>query len=205
VIAPEVLARAHRLDRAFYDRSTVAVARALIGTLLVHDSDAGRTVGRIVETEAYLGTRDAASHSYSGRTDRNAVMFGPAGHAYVYFIYGVHYCFNVVTRREGIGEAVLVRALEPVEGLELMRARRGSARTDRELCNGPGKLAQAMGFGRAQNGVDLVRGAIGIYSGATRGRKCTADIVIAKRVGITRAAELPLRFYLRGNACVSRA
>jgi DNA-3-methyladenine glycosylase len=199
--------RALRLERAFYERSTVKVARDLLGKLLVHDSDDGRTVGRIVETEAYLGAADAASHSFSGRTQRNAVMFGPPGHAYVYFIYGVHYCFNVVTQREGIAEAVLVRALEPIEGLDLMRARRGAGRSDRELCNGPGKLAQAMGIARGQNGIDLIRGAIGIYEPATdvrmRARRSPA-IVATTRVGITRAAELPLRFYWRDHPHVSK-
>jgi DNA-3-methyladenine glycosylase len=198
--------RTRRLARAFYARPTVVVARGLIGRLLVHESGQGRTVGRIVETEAYLGEIDEASHAFIGRTERNAVMFGPPGRAYVYFIYGMHYCFNVVTRRAGIGEAVLVRALEPVEGLALMRARRGLGRSDRELCNGPGKLAQAMGLSRAQNGADLVRGALGIFEPpqSTGESRLELDIAVTPRVGITRAADLPLRFYLRGHPHVSK-
>jgi DNA-3-methyladenine glycosylase len=194
-----------RLERAFFERSTVVVARALLGKLLVHDSAEGRTIGRIVETEAYLGLRDPASHAYNGRTDRNRAMFGAGGHAYVYFIYGVHNCFNVVTRPEGIGEAVLVRALEPIEGIELMRTRRGSRCSVRDLCSGPGKLAQAMGLTREQHdGADLARGALGIFESLRKRRVRAANVVVAPRVGITRAAEMPLRFYLRGDVHVSK-
>jgi DNA-3-methyladenine glycosylase len=205
--ARPALERARRLERSFYERTTIAVARALLGKLLVHESAEGRTAGRIVETEAYLGTRDPASHAYSGPTERNAAMFGPPGHAYVYFIYGVHFCFNVVTRPKGIGEAVLVRALEPIEGCELMRSRRGARSADRDLCSGPGKLAQAMGISREQNGLDLVRSALGIYAwraGPETPITRSRDIVIARRVGLSRAAEMPLRFYLRDNPHVSK-
>lgn len=196
--------RARRLGRAFYERPTEDVARALIGKLLVHESDAGRTSGLIVETEAYLGEVDAASHSFPGRTARNAAMFGPPGHAYVYLIYGMHHCFNVVTRPAGIAEAVLVRALEPIEGTELMRRRRGARFTDRELCNGPGKLAQALDLSRAHNGLDLVRGAIGLFEWPRSAAGNPLDIAVGPRIGITRSTELPLRFYLRGNRHVSK-
>jgi DNA-3-methyladenine glycosylase len=199
--------RAARLSREFYAQPTVRVARALLGKWLVHESSEGRTVGRIVETEAYLGAKDPASHAFKGRSARNASMFGPPGHAYVYFIYGMHHCFNVVTRPAGTGEAVLVRALEPIEGLELMRERRGAGRSDRELCNGPGKLVQAMGMSRAHDGVDLVRGALGIYA-ATRAKRGSmlrpSEIATSARIGITRSADLPLRFHVRGNAYVSK-
>lgn len=191
-----------RLPRAFYERATVAVARALLGQMLVHDSASGRTVGRIVETEAYLGSEDPAAHSYRGRTERNASMFGPPGRAYVYFVYGMHHCLNVVTAPRGIGQAVLVRALEPVEGLELMRARRSGV-PDRDLCRGPGRLVRAMGIGREHDGTDLVRGPLVIRAparGATKPR-----IVTTTRVGITRAADRPLRFHLLGSPFISRA
>lgn len=177
----------------------------LLGKLLVHDAAAGRTVGRIVETEAYLGSLDPASHAFRGETPRNASMFGPAGHAYVYFVYGMHHCFNVVTGPVGVGEAVLIRALEPLEGFELMRKRRG-VRLDRELCNGPAKLVQAMGLERAHDGVDLLAGPVGLFH-ARRGAAWFAEreIVRTVRVGLTRGSELELRYYVRGEACVSRA
>jgi DNA-3-methyladenine glycosylase len=206
-IESAAIERGERLPRAFYAQPTVRVARALLGKLLVHDAREGRTVGRIVETEAYLGRRDPASHAFHGRSARNASMFGPPGHAYVYFIYGMHHCFNVVTRPEGVGEAVLVRALEPIEGVELMRARRGIRRSDRELCNGPGKLVQAMGMSRADDGADLVSGALGIYAPVLDrrdGRLSAREIATSARIGITRSADLPLRYYVRGNAYVSK-
>lgn len=195
------------LPRSFYAGATRAVARALLGTFLVHESPKGRTVGRVVETEAYLGSSDPAAHTYRGETARNRAMFGPPGHLYVYFIYGVHHCCNVVTRPEGVGEAVLLRALEPVEGLDLMRARRGGATRERDLCSGPGKLVQAMGLGREHDGADLVRGAVFLADATSvpeRFPRRRVDVVTTTRVGITKAAERPLRFYERGNAHVSR-
>jgi len=194
------------LPRAFYERSTRTVARALLGTFLVHEGSGGHAVGRIVETEAYLGAQDPAAHTYGGETARNRTMFGPPGHLYVYFIYGVHHCCNVVTRPSGVGEAVLIRALEPVEGLEGMRARRGTD-VERNLCSGPGKLVQALGFGREHDGTDLVRGPVFLADAASLperfpGRRI--DVVETTRVGITKAKELPLRFYERDNPHVSR-
>jgi DNA-3-methyladenine glycosylase len=197
-----------RLRRSFFEQETTVLARALLGTFLVHRSPEGRTVGRIVETEAYLGSADPASHAYRGRTARNAVMFGEPGHLYVYFIYGVHWCCNVVSAPVGTGEAVLLRALEPIAGLERMRARRGFDRP-RDLCSGPGKLVQAMGLGPGHDGIDLVRGPIGVWGRASfrapAGAQWNEPIVTTTRVGIRRAAELPLRFYLGGNPNVSRA
>lgn len=194
------------LPRAFYERSTRAMARALLGTFLVHEGPDGRTVGRIVETEAYLGAKDPAAHTYGGETRRNRTMFGPPGHLYVYFIYGVHHCCNVVTRPAGVGEAVLLRALEPVEGIELMRARRNTQR-DTNLCSGPGKLVQAMGLGREHDGVDLVGARVFLADRASlpqRFAKRRLDVVTTTRVGISKAAELPLRFYERDSPHVSR-
>lgn len=193
---------ARPLARAFFKGSTEKVARALLGTRLVHAAPAGRAVGRIVEVEAYLATGDRASHSASGPTERNAAMFLAPGHAYVYLIYGVHHCFNVVTARAGVGEAVLVRALEPLEGLELMRERRGSLRA-RDLCSGPGKLVQAMGITRADDGRDLTAGALHLLPpepGWRGGR-----VVASRRVGITKAADRELRFSLASSPWRSRA
>lgn len=185
----------------FYRRGTVELARELVGTLLMHDSPSGRAVGRIVETEAYLSEGDPASHSHRGRTDRNDSMFACAGTAYVYLIYGVHRCLNVVTAEEGVGEAVLLRALEPLEGLDVMAARRGTS-TVRSLCSGPGKLAQAMGVSGEHDGVSLLNGALGLY--APEADAEGAKVAAGPRVGISRATELPLRFWLAGSPFVSR-
>lgn len=176
------------------------MARGLLGCLLVHDSADGLTSGRIVETEAYL-VGDEAAHSFRGPTARNAVMFGAPGYAYVYFIYGIHYCVNAVTQAEGVAEAVLIRALEPVDGLELMAARRGTS-NPRQLCSGPGKLAQAMGIGAAQNGLALFAARLRIEAAAAPVN--ADDIVTTTRIGISRAADLPLRFYLRDNLYISK-
>lgn len=192
------------VERAFFERPTRALARALIGTFLVHDAPEGRTIGRIVETEAYLGARDPAAHSFRGPTARNRTMFGPPGRLYVYFIYGMHHCANVVSAPEGVGEAILLRALEPVEGLELMVARRGTTQV-RELCRGPARLVRAMGLGPEDDGAALggprlfiaPRGALGSWPKRPRIR---SDV----RIGISRASELPLRFLEADNPYVSR-
>ena len=200
--------RGKRLSRDFYAQETLTVARALLGTFLVHRTPAGTTVGRIVETEAYLGRLDPASHAHRGETARNRAMFGPPGHVYVYFIYGMHECCNVVTAPAGIGEAVLLRALEPIDGLDLMRARRGTD-VERNLCSGPAKLVVAMGIGREHDGLDLVRGPLGVWDRASwpapAGRSWNEEIATSTRIGITKAADLPLRFHLRANPFASRA
>jgi DNA-3-methyladenine glycosylase len=186
------------LPHSFYERDTVAVARDLLGCLLIHQEDAGTTAGRIVEVEAYL-QNDPAAHSYRGMTERNRAMFGPPGHAYVYRIYGLHTCVNVVTGAEGTGEAVLIRALEPVAGIDLMQARRG--RDDPiSLANGPGKLTEALGITIDLDGTSLSDGPLRVH--AAVGRR--EEIVQTIRVGITKAADLPLRFYLKGNPYISR-
>src|ERR1700684_2331296 len=148
------------LPRSFYARGTVDVARDLLGKVLVH----GGTAGIIVETEAYLGGDDLASHSAVGITDRTRVIFGPAGHAYVYLSYGIHDCMNIVAEPAGTPGCVLLRALEPIEGLDAMRVRRPRARTDRDLASGPGKLTRALGITRKHTGADLTRGDLVVIS-----------------------------------------
>ena len=185
------------LPRTFYARDTVTVAKELLGSILVHDAADGLTAGRIVETEAYI-QGDPACHASRGTTPRNRIMFGPPGYAYVYFIYGMYYCFNAVSAPVGVGEAVLVRALEPLEGIHLMRLRHGRDRLY-ELCSGPARLVQAMGITREHNGADLTRGPLHIRSGAARG-----GIRVTTRVGIREGADLPLRFYLEDCPFISR-
>ena len=184
------------LKREFYERHTVEVARDLLGKVLVHK----RTAGVIVETEAYLGGDDLAAHSARGITERTRVIFGPAGHAYVYFIYGMYECLNLVCEPEGKPGCVLIRALEPLAEIERMRERRPAARKDKDLASGPGKLTLAMGITRAQNGVDVTRGPLVVREPA---QKRHVEIAVTPRIGITKCADLPLRFILRGNRFVS--
>ena len=187
------------LPGSFYARDTGLVARELLGRILVRQSSEGTTSGMIVETEAYL-QGDPSCHAYRGMTPRNRAMFGPPGRAYIYFTYGMHHCFNVVTSSEGVGEAVLIRALEPLEGIDLMRRRRGRERLA-ELCSGPARLVRAMGIEPALYGHDLSREPLYIVSGSVVGRE---EVVVTTRVGIREGAELPLRFYIKGNGFVSR-
>lgn len=185
------------VPRSFYAGSTIAVAKELLGSYLVHIAPEGTAAGRIVETEAYI-QGDPACHAFRGMTPRNRVMFGPPGYAYVYFIYGMYYCFNVVTAREGIGEAVLIRALEPVTGVPLMRLRRRRERLA-ELCGGPAKLVQALGIGKEHNGSDLTKAPLLICRGKRAG-----EIVTTTRVGIREESALPLRFYLKDSPYISK-
>ena len=185
-----------KLPRSFYARSTVEVARSLLGKVLVH----GPTAGIIVETEAYLGGEDLAAHSARGLTERTRVIFGPPGHAYVYLIYGMYECLNLVAERTGRPGCVLIRALEPVSGVELMRARRGAARKLEQLANGPGKLTLALGITRAHNGVDVTRGPLVVHEAAGASE---IEIEVTQRIGITRSADLPFRFVMAGNGFVS--
>jgi len=185
------------LKRAFYERPTVEVARDLLGKVLVH----GATAGVIVETEAYLGGDDLASHSARGLTDRTRVIFGPPGHAYVYFIYGMYECLNIVAEPDGKPGCVLIRALEPVAGIETMQGRRQAARKIEDLASGPGKLTLALAITRAQNGADVTRGSLVVRAPAVRR---AVEIVTTPRIGITQCADWPLRFLVRGNAFVSR-
>jgi DNA-3-methyladenine glycosylase len=190
------------LPLSFYDRETEIVARELLGAILECRTADGVAGGRIVETEAYLGEHDAACHAAAGETTRTRWLYGPPGVAYVYFIYGVHWCFNAVTRATGLPSAVLVRALEPVTGLELMRSRRASVRADRDLTNGPGKLCAALGISGTHNGLRLDRFPVRIRAGEA---VSDADIMVSPRIGITRAADWPLRWYIAGNPYISKA
>ena len=182
-----------------FQKDTVSVAKELLGMYLVHKSNEGMTVGKIVETEAYL-QNDPGSHSHKGMTKRNAQMFGKAGTAYVYLIYGVYHCFNVVTNKEGGGEAVLIRALEPVKGIALMKKRR---KTDNEknLCNGPGKLVIAMGVTKEHNGTNLLSGSLSLLPRKTNDR---FEICTSTRIGISVGKELPYRFFIQKNPFISK-
>ncbi len=187
------------LPYAFSARPTLEVARGLLGQLLVRRVGSALLVARIVETEAYIGEDDPACHAACGRTARNAIMYGPSGRAYVYFTYGMHFCLNVVTGREGFPAAVLLRAAEPLEGLGWMRARRG-VEDVRLLLSGPARLAQGFGLGRAHNGADLKHGALRLV----RGEAPREAVVCSPRVGIRKAVERPWRFFLEGCPFVSK-
>lgn len=191
------------LPREFYLQDTVVVAQRLLGQKMVRRLPGGETLaGIIVETEAYC-TGDPACHAYRGKTARNATMFGPPGHAYVYFTYGLHMMLNLVCAEEGLAEAVLIRALEPTEGLELMRDRRGGILADRQLTNGPGKLAQALGLTRSEHdGRDVTdpAGDLQVLPHALP----SFEIVAATRIGISQGIDLPWRFYIKDNPFVSR-
>jgi DNA-3-methyladenine glycosylase len=184
------------LPRSFYVRPAVEVARGLLGKVLVH----GPTAGVIVETEAYLGGADLASHSARGITDRTRVIFGPPGHAYVYFIYGMYECLNLVAEPVGQPGCVLIRALEPVAGIDLMRRRRPAARKPEQLANGPGKLTLAMAITRLHNGVDVTRGALVVREAAA---PASFAILTTPRIGITKCVDLPLRFLIAGSPFAS--
>jgi DNA-3-methyladenine glycosylase len=188
------------LPRRFFDRPTLRVARELLGQQLVHESAGTRLAGLITETEAYIGPTDLACHARFGRTPRSAVMFGPPGHAYVYFTYGMHWMLNIVTEAEGFAAAVLIRAVQPVAGLELMQARRGQQVPPSRLTDGPAKLAQALGIDRALNGHDLcARDALLFVE--RRPAVPTATIQQGPRVGLYHTPEpwksKPWRFFRR--------
>jgi DNA-3-methyladenine glycosylase len=197
------------LPRSFYARPVLTVARACIGKLLVHDDGAGRTVGRIVEAEAYRGPEDRAAHSYGGRrTPRTEVMFGEAGHAYLFFVYGMHWHLNLVAGKVGEPHAVLVRAVEPLEGVAAMAARRGLDAANRKgeitsnLTNGPGKLCEAFALDRAQYGADLTASTLYLADDGAKPR-----VARSTRIGVDYAAEWalkPWRFYDAESRFVSR-
>ncbi len=187
------------LARAFFARQVLEVARDLIGCVLVHQAADGQTAGLIVEAEAYAPD-DPASHAYRGRTERNAPMFEEPGFAYVYFTYGMHHCLNAVTDRAGHASAVLIRAVQPLEGIELMRGRRGSVR-DRDLARGPGRLTQAFGIARAQNRSDLTKPPLMICPGE---RFPYTSVIATPRIGLgTLQDGRPWRFSIADNPWVS--
>ncbi|MTI95487.1 MAG: DNA-3-methyladenine glycosylase [Firmicutes bacterium] len=188
-----------KIAKKFYNQPTLQVARELLGTILVHQAESRIVAGKIVETEAYL-QGDPACHANQGPTKRNASMFGPPGHSYVYLIYGIHYCFNVVTMPAGVGEAVLIRALEPLKGLALMQQRRNQHRPEL-LCAGPGRLCQALGITMDHDGISLSGDKLWLE----KAEPVQADnIIITTRIGITQGADLPYRFYIANNKYVSR-
>ena len=182
------------VGKKFFNQSTVELAKALLGKDLVF----GNLRGKIVETEAYLYPDDPGCHAAKGLTERNAPMFGPAGRSYVYFIYGMYHCLNVVSGKKDEGEAVLIRALEPIEGIEVMKKRR---RTDKieNLCSGPGKLTQAFGITKEHNNLDLLASELQIHSSREK-----PEIKTSTRIGLTEGKELELRFFIAGNRFVSR-
>jgi DNA-3-methyladenine glycosylase len=196
-----------RLLKSFYARDALAVARDLIGCVFVHDSPEGRVAVRLVETEAYRGIQDPGSHGYRGMTTRTRTMFGPPGRLYVYFTYGMHWCANIVCAREGVCEAVLLRAGEPVDGIDLMWKRRAAVKDDRLLAAGPGRLTQAMGISRDHDGASLLRGGRFwcMEDGATPAYR-RGEVAETVRVGLGsgRGDELPWRFVVPGNPYASR-
>ncbi|MDR2597698.1 MAG: DNA-3-methyladenine glycosylase [Treponema sp.] len=181
------------LGKNFFKQPTVDMARALLGKILVF----GDLSGIIVETEAYLYRDDPGCHASRGQTGRNAPMFGPAGHAYVYLIYGMYHCLNIVSGKKGEGEAVLIRAIEPVQGISLMQKRRKTKKIE-NLCNGPGKLTQAFGITRRHNNLSLLEGDLRIHNSRIKPLICTS-----RRIGLSAGKELELRFYIDGNRFVS--
>jgi DNA-3-methyladenine glycosylase len=195
-----------KLPRSFFQHDTVTVARSLLGCVLWRRLESDELLAaRIVETEAYLGANDAASHARRGlRSPRNESMYLEGGHAYVYFTYGMHFCMNVVTQEAGLAEAVLLRAAEPLRGLEVMRERRPKARRDHELMNGPGKICMAMDIDRRFDGESLRGSTLWLTTGDVE--IAPGEIAVSPRVGIDNsgdAAAWPLRFYLRNNRNVS--
>ncbi len=192
-----------KLPRSFYFRPAPHVAKDLLGKILVRKIGQTTLSGKIVEVEAYLGKEDPASHAYRGKTRRNEVMFGECGHLYVYFTYGMHFCANVVTGKKDVGEAVLIRAVEPLDGIDLMKRNRGFLKDVRllyTLTNGPAKLCEALGIKREDNGTDLRGDKIFLIEGESP----KSVIGTSTRVGITRGKEKKWRFFLKGNEWVSK-
>jgi DNA-3-methyladenine glycosylase len=195
------LRRAATLPVAFFSRPAELVAAELLGMIVVSKIGGKQTEGRIVETEAYLGYDDPASHGYLHRRNaRNQALFGPAGSWYVYLSYGMHWCANLVCQRAGLASAVLLRALEPLDGLEIMSRRRGGVQV-KDLCSGPGKLCQALGIDRGLDGMPMARSSVVVRPGLDWE---APRVAITPRIGITKAADWPLRFHVAGSSWISR-
>jgi DNA-3-methyladenine glycosylase len=192
-----------RIPRSFYLQPALKVAKELLGLFLVKRIGRGKLIGRIVEVEAYLGSKDPASHAYRGKTARNEVMFRKGGHLYVYFTYGMHFCSNVVVDREGIAHAVLLRAVQPITGIERMKHNRGLQHSDdlTRLCSGPARLCQAFGIGRKENGTDLCGNSIWIARDLDAKKKPL--VARSTRVGINVGTHHRWRYFVRGNPFVS--
>ncbi len=195
-----------KLSREFYTRPVIKVAKELLGKILIKVERGKILAGKIVEVEAYDGKNDEASHSFRGKTKRNEVMFRKGGFFYVYFTYGVHHCCNVVTGEEGHGAAVLIRAIEPLSGIETMALRRFGKKkiTEKQffnLTNGPGKICEAFAFDRSHSGLDLTSDKIFIIDGPLLKK---SEIGVSMRIGISRSTELPWRFFIKGNKFLSR-
>ncbi len=188
-----------RLQSDFFQKDATVLAKDLLGKHLIYNSPAGEVGGIITEVEAYLGNQDLAAHSFKGKNKKNWALFGPAGSAYIYFTYGVHYCFNVVANDIGVGEGVLIRSLEPTHGLEVMKQNRKSEDIY-NLTTGPGKLVQALGLDPKLNGSDLTTGPIGIYQSPDLK---PVEIEISTRIGISRAQDSLLRFLVKNNQFIS--
>jgi len=205
-----MMREAKLLRRAFFNRDPRTVSRELLGKLIVRREGRKQLAGRIVEVEAYLGAGDLAAHAAAGHTARNAVLWGPPGHAYVYFIYGVHYCLNISCLPAGEAGCILIRALEPVTGLREMAEARGLADLDlasirdlRKLASGPGKLCEALGITRPRdNDKDMLspKSDLQVMSDGFR----VDEVALTQRIGITKSAELPLRYVIAGNSFVSK-
>lgn len=187
------------VSKSFFDKPTKTLAKDLLGTYLYTEHKHGITIGKIVETEAYLFKNDPACHAHKGKTKRNEMMFEEAGKAYIYLCYGMYHLFNVVSGKKGIGEAVLIRALEPIEGIELMKKRR-NIKNIKQLCSGPGKLVLAMGIHAKHNGICLRTGPIKIAAK----KNSKFEIQVSPRIGISQAQDLLLRFTIKGNKFLSK-
>ena len=196
----QLLSKTRGVERVFFNRPATQVACGLLGNYIIHQVEGCELAAKIVETEAYLGAGDPAAHSARGLTNRTRVLFGPPGHAYVYLIYGMHECLNLVAEPDGQPGCVLIRALEPICGIEEMQRRRPRAKRLRDLASGPGKLTQAMGITREHYGADVTRGPLQV-----RLPKAPEafEVQTATRIGISVSRELPLRFFIKGNPHVS--